>query len=142
MYEDLSFNNKHILIVDDSETNVLVLKGMLEHENYTSVYSVLSAKEAYIILEKENIDIILLDVVMPDIAGIEACQTINGMKACKNIPIIMVTADTSNKTLKKSFESGANDFITKPINQTNLKVRNINYLKNMGCIFIYLNKTN
>ena len=118
-----SFDYKKILIVDDNKTNILVLKSMLEDYGYKQIYSALSAKEAYSILEKESINLILLDVMMPDIDGIEACFHIRGMQKHKRTPIIMVTADDSDETLKNSFDAGANDFTTKPINFINLNTR-------------------
>lgn len=123
MQENHSFTDKNILIVDDSKTNLFLLQDMLEDEGYTTIYSALSAKDAYKILEKEKIDIILLDVVMPDIDGIEACQTIRKTQKDKNTSIIMVTANDSDETLKKSFDAGANDFVTKPISSINLNSR-------------------
>ena len=123
-----SFNDKSILIIDDNNTNILLIKSMLEDEGYTSIFTAASAKEAYELLEKNEIRIILLDVSMPDIDGIEACQTIRKTQKTKHIPIIMVTADDSNETLKKSFDAGANDFVTKPINFINLNSRIKNVL--------------
>lgn len=117
------FLDKNILIVDDSKTIVLLLKSMLEDEGYTSVHSTLSAQDAYTILDKEKIDLILLDVIMPEIGGIEACKAIRDMPNHKNTPIIMVTGEDSDEVLKQSFDAGADDFTTKPINFTNLNTR-------------------
>ena len=118
-----SFKNRNILIVDDNKTTILFLETMLKDDGYFNLYTAYSAKESYKVLEKEKIDIILLDVMMPDIDGIEACKEIKQMKKYKSRPIIMVTADDTEATLKKSFEAGANDFVTKPINFTNLSSR-------------------
>jgi len=117
------FFDKSILIVDDNKTNIVLLESLLKDEGYTTVYSVTSAKEAYRVLEENTIHLILLDILMPDINGIDACKTITSNPIYKAIPIIMVTADTSDNTLKQSFEAGAYDFITKPINVINLHVR-------------------
>ena len=115
--------SKSILIVDDSRTNILLLESMLENRGYTSVYSCLSAKEAYNLLDEFSIDIILLDVNMPGIDGIEACKTIKKIPKHKQIPIIMVTADDSDKNLEDSFNAGASDFVTKPVNFITLSTR-------------------
>jgi CheY-like chemotaxis protein len=123
MPEIHSFEEKNILIVDDSKINIALLEDMLEKDGYRSVHSVLSVKEAYQELEEKKFDIILLDVVMPDVDGIEACKTIRTMQQYKDIPIIMITANDSDKNLTESFEAGANDFVTKPINYVNLKSR-------------------
>ncbi len=114
---------KNILLVDDNKTNILLLETMLDDAGYTSIYSCLSAKEAYKKLEKYKFDIILLDIGMPDIDGIEACRTIREMPKYKRVPIIMVTANDSDENLSKSFDAGANDFVTKPVNFINLNSR-------------------
>lgn len=119
----LEFYKKNILIVDDVKTNILFLQMLLLDEGYASVYTASSSKDAYLVLEEEKIDLILLDVVMPEQDGIEATKYIRTHAQYKNIPIIMMTADETNETLEKSFEAGANDYITKPINIINLKVR-------------------
>ena len=118
-----TFHNKHILIVDDTETNILVLKNMLEDDGYEHIFTCTRAKEAYELLDKEDIDLILLDVMMPEIDGIEACKTIRQSQEHNDISIVMVTADDSDETLTKSFDAGANDFTTKPINFINLNTR-------------------
>ena len=114
---------KNILIVDDSQTNVSFLKSMLEHHGYTSIYPCYNAKEAYKKLNEVSIDLILLDVNMPDIDGLEACSTIKNSPKHKQIPIIMVTADDSDTNLQNSFDAGANDFVTKPVSFINLNTR-------------------
>ncbi|WP_415397964.1 response regulator [Sulfurimonas sp. CS5] len=119
----VDFYAKNILIVDDNQINIVVLKNLLEEENYTSIISATSALEAYDILKNNNIDMILLDVIMPHIDGIKACKTIRQNPDYNHIPIIMVTADITDETLAKSFKAGANDYINKPVNITNLKVR-------------------
>ena len=121
MNADHSFSNKNILIVDDNKTNILLLKTMLEDAEYTSLFSATSAKDAYVLLKKEHIDIVLLDIVMPEIDGIEACAYIKSIK--KQTAIIMVTSDESDENLQKSFDAGANDFVTKPVNFINLHSR-------------------
>lgn len=119
----IDFYAKNILVVDDNRVNIVILQSLLEDEGYTSIFSATSAVEAYEILKDNNIDMILLDVMMPQIDGLEACKTIRQSPNCNKIPIIMITADNSDETLEKSFEAGANDFVTKPVNITNLKVR-------------------
>ncbi len=118
-----NYHNKYILIVDDNETNILLLKSMLEDDGYQHILTSTGAKDTYAILDKEPIDLILLDVMMPDIDGIEACKTIRESEKHKDISIIMVTADDTDETLTKSFDAGANDFTTKPINFINLNTR-------------------
>lgn len=124
----IDLTNKNILIVDDSKTIIMLLESLLMDEGYTSIFKAISAQEAYDILEKQSIDIILLDVMMPEINGLEACEYIKNHPLYSHIPIIMVTGDDSNETLKKSFAAGASEYLTKPINTINMKVRVKNVL--------------
>lgn len=119
----IDFHSKNILIVDDVNTNTMYLKILLQEEGYSSIYTANSAKQAYTILEDNNIELILLDVSMPDIDGIQATKYIREQESLKNIPIMMVTSDTSSETLKKSFDAGADDYITKPVNIQKLQIR-------------------
>jgi len=120
---EIDFYQKNILIVDDDKSNIFLLDALLEDLGYSSILSASSAKEAYELLEKHHIDLMLLDIIMPEITGLEATKSIRSNEHYDNIPIIMVTADDSDKTIDESFKLGANDFITKPLNRTNLKVR-------------------
>lgn len=126
----INFQNKTILIVDDIATNRVLLSSLLEDEGYSSIYEADSALQAYSVLQNQKIDLILLDVMMPDIDGVEACKHIREDENNSHIPIIMVTADDSDETLSKSFEVGANDYVIKPLNATNLKVRMANIFLN------------
>ncbi len=119
----IDFSQQHILCVDDTKSNLLVLKLMLEEIGVTHYYEALNAKDAYTILEKEPIDAILLDVMMPDIDGIAATKHIRGQNQYDTIPIIMVTANDDNQTFSDCFQAGADDFLSKPINPIVLQVR-------------------
>lgn len=118
-----------ILIVDDTLFNLKHLQALLQSEGYLDILIAQSANEAYHILEEGNstgikdIDLILLDIVMPDINGIEACRTIKSNQLASDIPIIMVTATTDKEELELAFSSGAMDFITKPFEKTELIAR-------------------
>jgi len=114
---------KKILIVDDDKVNILLLHDLLENLGYVSIFTAFGASEAYEIVEDNSIDLILLDVMMPDIDGIEACQHIRQELEHVNVPIIMVTADNNDTTIEKCFEAGASDYIAKPVDLVNLKVR-------------------
>lgn len=123
MSKNHSYNNNNVLIVDDNKTNILLLKSMLDDEGYDSTYSATSATEAYELLKQTDIDLILLDIGMPNIDGIEACQTIRETKKNKHTPIIMLTANNNDESIQKSFDVGANDFVSKPISLVNLNSR-------------------
>lgn len=118
-----------ILIVDDSEDQLLVLRAILKEEGYTDVHLAISADQAFEILglkdnnKKENIDLILMDINMPNVDGIEACIEIKKNKELKDIPIIMITAHREENHLQSAFQAGAMDYINKPINKTELLAR-------------------
>ncbi|ALN41575.1 diguanylate cyclase response regulator [Rickettsia rhipicephali] len=111
-----------ILVVDDIEPNIKLLTAKLLQEYYT-VLTANSGKEALAILKKEKIDIILLDVMMPEIDGFEVCKTIKTDPATTHIPVVMVTALSDIDDRVKGLEAGADEFLTKPINDTALFVR-------------------
>ncbi len=119
-----------ILIVDDSEDQTLVLKSILGEKGYKSIYLVNSAEEAFDFLglkdkkkNKPNIDLILMDVIMPKTNGIEACSRIKREVSFKDTPIIMITANREETQLQAAFQAGAIDYITKPIKVTELLAR-------------------
>lgn len=119
-----------ILIVDDSEDQLVVLKSILNEKGYNSIHLVSSAEEAFDFLgmkdkkkNKPNIDLILMDIIMPKTNGIEACSRIKKEDSLKDTPIIMITANREEAQLQAAFQSGAIDYITKPINITELLAR-------------------
>lgn len=126
---NFSIHDKHILIVDDSAVNILLIEAILEEFGFHNLSSASSASEAYLLLEKEEINIILMDIMMPDIDGLEALQTIKSNPKYSHIPIIMVTATGNDELLKKSFDLGAVDFVRKPVNQVELIARLNSVLK-------------
>lgn len=111
--------NMKILIVDDSKVSIMYLKKILTKADFNNIEIADTVDKAYDILQikntsyASNIDLILLDVIMPDINGIEACQHIKSFEHLKDIPIIMVTSRTDDKTLHEAFKAGAMDYITK-----------------------------
>jgi putative two-component system response regulator len=102
-----------ILVVDDIAANVLLLKGLLKKEYAISTAS--SGKEALEIARATLPDLILLDIMMPEMDGYEVCQTLKADALTANIPVLFVTALLEPGDETKGFEAGAVDFITKPI---------------------------
>ncbi len=118
----INFSAYKILVVDDVWTNVLLLKVMLEQEKF-NVYTALNSKEAKQHLEKESIDLILMDIMMPDVNGFELTEQLKSSDKYKDIPILFITALNSPEEIVKGFRLGANDFITKPFNKEELMMR-------------------
>jgi CheY-like chemotaxis protein len=103
-----------ILVVDDQPINVQLLKRKLEREGI-SVTAAYNGLEALKSVEAEHPDLILLDVMMPDMDGIEVCQRLQADEATRSIPVIFITARTSKEGKLEGLGVGAVDYITKPI---------------------------
>lgn len=123
-----------ILIVDDNPTNVIIIREILKKEGYRDFATAASAKEMLKLLgigsESEaagqrppDIDLILLDMMMPEMDGIEACCVVQQHEHLRDIPIIMVTAVGDSKKLAEALDAGAVDYVTKPINKVELMAR-------------------
>lgn len=111
-----------ILVIDDEERVFDVIEGLLIREGYQLTYAS-SGPAAIQQMDALQPDVILLDVMMPQMDGIEACRQIKANPNWKHIPIIIVTALTSKADLARSLEAGADDFISKPINSLELRAR-------------------
>lgn len=123
-----------ILIVDDNPTNVIIIREILKKEDYRNFITASSAKEMLKLLgigsgngearpRPSDIDLILLDMMMPEMDGIEACRVVQQYEHLKDIPIIMVTAVGDSKKLAEALDAGAVDYVTKPINKVELMAR-------------------
>ncbi|MBF0193455.1 MAG: response regulator [Magnetococcales bacterium] len=113
---------KLILLVDDAPENLDVLSGILR-ENYKIKVALNGERALKIARSKQRPDLILLDVMMPDMDGFEVCRTLKADDNTKEIPIIFVTAKTGTGDEKEGFAIGAADYIAKPINPEIVKVR-------------------
>jgi len=111
-----------ILVVDDDKKIVLLVKSLLEKEGYETIEAY-SGKMALDILQDSEPDLILLDVMMPEMDGMETCRRIKGKDNTRSIPVIVLTAkkDVSDKIA--GLEAGANDYIVKPFNPDELLAR-------------------
>jgi CheY-like chemotaxis protein len=103
-----------ILVVDDSATNIVLLEAILNGQGYL-IETAQSVKEAYQIIKKETVNLILLDLLMPRISGYDFLKEIKSNESTKNIPVIIVSAVADPENKKRSIELGALDFINKPI---------------------------
>jgi putative two-component system response regulator len=119
-------SSHRILIVDDEPTNLRVLRHILQ-EHYTLSFA-RSGEAALELTEKEDIDLILLDVMMPNMTGIEVCERLKQNPATKDIPVIFVTALKDSVDEEKGFQIGAVDYITKPVVPTIVLARVKNHI--------------
>lgn len=123
-------NSWKFLLVDDSNVSIKILEDILINNGYTEITSVNSAQEAIDFLLSKNyaginrpIDIIVTDLFMPGINGIEFCKKIHRIEEYRDIPIVMITSSSDIDNLKEAFESGIIDYIQKPFNPIELVTR-------------------
>ncbi len=112
--------SKTILIVDDTAANLDILSEFLVDYD---VISAICGQDALSIANKEKIDLILLDIMMPQMDGYEVCQKLKENQKTKNIPIIFITARTDEDSIEKAFDAGGVDYITKPFKPKELLSR-------------------
>jgi len=111
-----------ILVVDDLQENLQILGNIFKNK-FNTVLVASSGKEALALVHRTQPDIILLDIMMPEMDGFEVCLKLKTTKETKNIPIIFITAKNEPQAIVKGFELGAADYVTKPFNSTELKAR-------------------
>ena len=129
-----------ILIVDDVMSNVLLLKVLLTNEKF-AIATASNGRQALEQVEKENPDLVLLDVMMPDMSGFEVAQHLKSNPNTADIPIIFLTALNSTADIVKGFQVGANDFISKPFNKEELIIRVTHQISLVAAKRLILSKT-
>jgi two-component system, sensor histidine kinase and response regulator len=115
-------NNPCLLVVDDEPNNFDVVTTLLSHHGYQFLYAN-SGQKALSHLDAYNPDLILLDVMMPGIDGIEVCRQIKALPQWQTVPIVMITALNSKTDLARCLNAGADDFVSKPIHSIELQAR-------------------
>ena len=111
-----------ILVVDDDQISQKFVESMLANAGYR----VQTAENGLLGIDKVaavNPDLVLMDVVMPGMDGIEACKQLKADEASRQIPVIFITGTTDDQTLQAAFEAGANDYVRKPVRQVELLAR-------------------
>jgi signal transduction histidine kinase len=111
-----------ILVVDDEPMAHDIIEGYLFREGYELAFAT-SGLEALTFLDQQLPDVILLDVMMPDMDGLEVCQQLKTSERFRHIPIILITALGSKEDLASGIEAGADDFLAKPVNDLELRAR-------------------
>ncbi|HEX7075686.1 MAG TPA: PleD family two-component system response regulator [Hyphomicrobiaceae bacterium] len=119
-----------VLVVDDIPANVKLLEARLSAE-YFDVLTACSGREALEVCSRERVDVVLLDVMMPGMDGFEVCRRLKSNPATQHIPVVMVTALDQSSDKIQGLEAGADDFLTKPVDDIALitRVRNLGRLK-------------
>ena len=112
-----------ILVVDDIEDNRYALTRRLKREGYERVIEATNGREALDKLESENVDLVLLDIMMPEIDGFEVLRRMRADTRLRHVGVIIISASEELESIVKAVELGAEDYIPKPFNPTLLKAR-------------------
>lgn len=112
--------SKKILLVDDSSTARLVTRLIFSQKSNYVLLSAVDGKDAVERAREEKPDLILMDVMMPRMTGIEACRVLKQGKETKDIPVILLTTRGEEAFVKEGYQSGCSDYLTKPVNNTEL----------------------
>lgn len=121
-----------IMVVDDSKLALAALEATFTSQGLSNIHTAHSAGQAMKMLgigdgagqtEAKDFDLIVMDIVMPDVDGIEACQIIKENERTRDVPVIITTSRTDFESLRRAFEAGAMDYLTKPINEVELMAR-------------------
>jgi CheY-like chemotaxis protein len=110
---------KRILIVDDDELVLIALEELLKPQGF-EVQTVSSGSAALRALEHNRFDLMLLDIIMPEMDGLELCKKIREKENCRDTPIVFLTAKSTEKDKTQGLEAGANLFLSKPISPEKL----------------------
>ncbi|UZJ65422.1 response regulator [Sphingobacterium sp. KU25419] len=119
---EIDFSLYNILIVEDSEVNLFMLKGILERESF-HVFSALDESSALEMLKKERIDLILMDVMLGETNGYDLTIQLKSMVPYQHIPVIFITHLRSPEDVVRGFDSGGVDYVAKPFNKMELLQR-------------------
>ena len=111
-----------LLIADDNQQNCELLEAYLDEEDYEFSFAYDGSETLERVAEVQP-DLILLDIMMPKLSGYEVCQQLKQDSATRGIPILIVTALNEKGDIEKAVEAGCDDFLTKPVNSLELKIR-------------------
>ena len=114
--------NYNVLIVDDVVDNIQIAMNILREENYNLTFA-LSGDEALSLIDTTQFDIILLDIMMPNIDGFTVCERIKKIPVYTNVPIVFLTAKTDIDSISRAFDIGGSDYVTKPFHAAELLAR-------------------
>ncbi|MEH6404978.1 MAG: HD domain-containing phosphohydrolase [Sneathiella sp.] len=127
--EKKEIQQSKILIVDDEPLNVEILEAILERSEYKNIYSTSDPRDVLSLQEKYGFDLILLDVNMPYLSGIEVLAKLSDHMSAGFLPVLILTANIDDETRYNALKLGATDFLTKPFNQWEVLLRINNMLR-------------
>ena len=120
---DLKLYDATIMMVDDEPINMEIVKSFLEEEGYNQFILVENSTEAVKTLEEKHPDVLLLDLVMPEVSGFDILSEVRSHPKLKHLPILILTAATDTETKLNALELGATDFLAKPVDSSELRLR-------------------
>jgi len=118
--KEAALSDKTVLLVDDDMRNVFALSSILEEKNMNVVVGRDGLEGVQKLNERDDIDIVLMDIMMPNMDGYEAMQKIRKDRKNKNLPIIALTAKAMKGDRNKCLDAGANDYLAKPVDANKL----------------------
>lgn len=132
-FSDIDLHNATILVVDDEISNVKLIKGVLETQNYQQIIEITDSREVLDVCKNNYIDLILLDLNMPYLDGYEVMDLMREYYQLSMPPVLVLTAQASIDFKKKAFDRGARDYVTKPfsIDEMLARVKNLLQVKLM-----------
>jgi CheY-like chemotaxis protein len=113
--QEAVFRNRRILLVDDDMRNVFALSNVLEERGMAVLIAEHGRKALDMLAKEEHVDLVLMDIMMPEMDGYEATRKIREQKRFRNLPVIALTAKAMKEDREKCMEAGASDYLTKPI---------------------------
>ena len=122
---------KVLLVVDDSPTATLWHRLLLEDEGY-EVLTAVDGVEGVRVAQAHVPELVLLDVIMPRMNGFDACRALRDDERTRDIPVLMLTTRSEMQHVMKGFESGCNEYLTKPVDRTELLTKVRSYLDRPG----------
>ncbi len=117
---DAVFQGRKVLIIDDDVRNVFALTSVLESQGIVTIFAENGRAGLEILAQNPDVDLVLMDVMMPEMDGYETTRAVRAMPEHRNLPIISLTAKAMAGDREKSIESGASDYVTKPIDPDRL----------------------
>lgn len=118
---------KKILVVEDTEDHLQIIKLILEQHNYT-ILTESNGKKGLLSAQNQLPDLMLLDVMLPELNGYEVCKILKSEEKTKNIPILMLSVRSSQEDIDAGLNAGANEYMTKPFNLDELLSKVKKYL--------------
>jgi len=131
--------NAKIMMIDDEPLNMDVLQVHLEAEGYNRFVTLSDSKLAMEAIQRENPDVVLLDLVMPEVTGFDILREMRHHNECKHIPVIVLTSSEDAETKHKALQMGATDFLSKPVDASELALRMRNTLSSRAYLQRMLN---